>query len=258
MSGQTRFFKATRPDGTDFYTATVDYAAALESGEPLPELSGGEFPGTGWYHVGVQSTSCAGMSWPCRLFVVEPVGLEHVGAEKAGCRSLRVVEERPAHEVFGPQGVQVVELLNRCASLTAGEGRQMVAARSAAWDAAMDAARSAARDAARDAAMDAVRSAARDAAWDAAMDAVRDAAFALVVRDLISEEHYATLTGPWASVIGPVHPDDEQAVMTSLIEAVCEEAWGIDLRQESGETRRLFARDAARIITVVQEWGRES
>ena len=178
MSGQTRFFKATRPDGTDFYTATVDYAAALESGEPLPELSGGEFPGTGWYHVGVQSTSCAGMSWPCRLFVVEPVGLEHVGAEKAGCRSLRVVEERPAHEVFGPQGVQVVELLNRCASLTAGEGRQMVAARSA------------------------VRSAAWDAAWDAA--------FALVVRDLISEEHYATLTGPWASVIGPVHPDDEE------------------------------------------------
>lgn len=196
MSGQTRFFKATRPDGTDFYTATVDYAAALESGEPLPELSGGEFPGTGWYHVGVQSTSCAGMSWPCRLFVVEPVGLEHVGAEKAGCRSLRVVEERPAHEVFGPQGVQVVELLNRCASLTAGEGRQMVAARSAAWNAVMDAVRSAARD----------------------------AAFALVVRDLISEEHYATLTGPWASVIGPVHPDDEQAVMTSLIEAVSHNA----------------------------------
>ncbi len=258
MSGQTRFFKATRPDGTDFYTATVDYAAALESGEPLPELSGGEFPGTGWYHVGVQSTSCAGMSWPCRLFVVEPVGLEHVGAEKAGCRSLRVVEERPAHEVFGPQGVQVVELLNRCASLTAGEGRQMVAAMSAArsaardavWDAVWDAARVAAWDAVRVAAWDAVRSAAWVAAWDAA--------FALVVRDLISEEHYATLTGPWASVIGPVHPDDEQAVMTSLIEAVCEEAWGIDLRQESGETLRLFARDAARIITVVQEWGRES
>jgi len=258
MSGQTRFFKATRPDGTDFYTATVDYAAALESGEPLPELSGGEFPGTGWYHVGVQSTSCAGMSWPCRLFVVEPVGLEHVGAEKAGCRSLRVVEERPAHEVFGPQGVQVVELLNRCASLTAGEGRQMVAARSAArsaaWVAAWVAARDAAMDAVRVAVRVAVRSAVRSAAWDAA----RDAAFALVVRDLISEEHYATLIGPWASVIGPVHPDDEQAVMTSLIEAVCEEAWGIDLRQESGETRRLFARDAARIITVVQEWGRES
>ena len=206
MSGQTRFFKATRPDGTDFYTATVDYAAALESGEPLPELSGGEFPGTGWYHVGVQSTSCAGMSWPCRLFVVEPVGLEHVGAEKAGCRSLRVVEERPAHEVFGPQGVQVVELLNRCASLTAGEGRQMVAARSAAMDAARDAVRSAVRDAVRSA----VRSAAWDAARSAAWDAVRDAAFALVVRDLISEEHYATLTGPWASVIGPVHPDDEE------------------------------------------------
>ena len=40
----------------------------------------------------------------------------------------------------------------------------------------------------------------------------------------------------------------------SLIEAVCEEAWGIDLRQESGETRRLFARDAARIIAAVEDW----
>ena len=27
------FWKATRQDGLDFYTGTVDYAAALESGE---------------------------------------------------------------------------------------------------------------------------------------------------------------------------------------------------------------------------------
>ena len=34
------YWKATRTDGTDFHTGTVDYAAALASGEPLPELSG--------------------------------------------------------------------------------------------------------------------------------------------------------------------------------------------------------------------------
>ena len=34
----TVFYKATRSDGTDFYTGLVNYAAALASGEPLPEL----------------------------------------------------------------------------------------------------------------------------------------------------------------------------------------------------------------------------
>jgi len=214
---QTRFFKATRPDGTDFYTGEVDYAAALASGQPLPELPGGEFPGTGWYHVGVQSTSCVGMSWPCRLFVVEPVGpVEHVGKEKAGCRSLRVVEERPAHEVFGPQGVQVVELLTRCASLSrilaaphAARNAARDAAFHAAWGAAWEAALNAAWDAARDAAWDAALNAVWDAAWDASLNAALNAVCALLVRDLIGEKHYVALTGTWASIIGPVHPDDK-------------------------------------------------
>ena len=78
------------------------------------------------------------------------------------------------------------------------------AARDAAGDAAWDAARDAAGDAARDAAGDAARDAAGDAAWHAA----RDAAYALLVRDLISTEHYDTLTLPWRRTIGPLHPDD--------------------------------------------------
>ena len=32
----TVFYKATRPDGTDFYSGLVDYAAALASGEHCP------------------------------------------------------------------------------------------------------------------------------------------------------------------------------------------------------------------------------
>jgi hypothetical protein len=48
--------------------------------------------------------------------------------------------------------------------------------------------------------------------------AARDAAEALVVRDLIgrrgfTQAHYDLLTGPWAKVIGPVHPDDRTAAV---------------------------------------------
>ena len=61
-------------------------------------------------------------------------------------------------------------------------------------------------------ALDAARAAAWDAAWDAACAAARDAARALVVRDQVgdtfTQAHYDTLTRPWATVIGPVHPDD--------------------------------------------------
>jgi hypothetical protein len=38
--------------------------------------------------------------------------------------------------------------------------------------------------------------------------AAGDAALALVVRGLIPDDVYRTLTGPWAEVVGPAHPDD--------------------------------------------------
>ena len=73
----------------------------------------------------------------------------------------------------GPQGEHVQALIERLDAMTPDEAAALAAA-------------------------------ARDAAWDAA----RDAAGALTVRDLISTERYDTLTRPWASVIGKVHPDD--------------------------------------------------
>ena len=197
-SGVMTWWKATRPDGTDFYTGTVDYAAALASGEPTPELSGeGEFPGEGWYHLATVPTECVGMLWPCRLFEVEPVGDQTLDTEhpyKVGCRQVRVVREVDGHIALGPQGADVVALIARARALTGDDVKRLGAARDAAWDAALDAARSAAGGAAR------------DAAWDAAL--------ALVSRDLIGHRPgwdqavYDLLTGPWRSVIGPVHPDD--------------------------------------------------
>ena len=105
-------------------------------------------------------------------------------------------------EVFGPQWEQVCALVLRAARLTRGESS------------ALGAARGAARGAAWDAAWDAAWYAAWYAAWDEAWDAARGVAGALVVRDVIgthgfTQDHYDTLTRPWRTAIGPVHPDDE-------------------------------------------------
>ena len=214
----TIFFKSTRLDGTDFYSGQVDYASALASGEPLPELSGDvEFPGGGWYHLATVPTECVGMSWPCRLFEVEPVGdvcMDTAHPHKIGARSVRVLREIEAHRVFGPQGEQVAALIECCRTLSAAELDRLYTA----WVAARDAARGAAQDAAWDATWDAARDAARDAAQDAAQDAARDATrvatAGLMCRDLIGQypgwdqDAYNLLTGPWRRTIGPIHPDD--------------------------------------------------
>lgn len=220
------YYKATRPDGTDFYTATVDYAAALASGEPLPELRGGAaFPGGGWYHLATVPTECVGMSWPCRLFEVEPVGdmmMDNAHPHKIGCRSVRVLREIEAHRVFGPQGEQVVTLIERCLTLSAAEVDRLAAARGATWDTTWGAA--------WDTTWGAARGATWGATWDAARGAMsgaaRDAAVALLCRDLIGQapgwdqDAYNLLTGPWRDVIGPIHPDDgdgdERAVREAL------------------------------------------
>ena len=215
------WWKATQPDGTDFYTGTVDYAGALASGEPTPALSGeGEFPGPGWLHLATVPTECVGMSWPCRLFEVEPA--DDLGGDrprheyKVGATAVRVLAEVDAHVALGPQGVQVAAFIERCATLTADEVSRLNAARGTARGVATrDAARGIARGTARGTAWGAALYAATPgAAWGAARDAALGAAWALLLRDLIGQhpgwdqDAYDLLTGPWRSVIGPVHPDD--------------------------------------------------
>jgi hypothetical protein len=169
-----------------------------------------------------------GRGWPARLLRVEPLSeviTSRRYRHKRCALSVRVVDEVDSWRVFGPQGEAVVALIDRAGRITADEARQLDAARAAAraaaaaaaaaaaWAAAWDAAWVAAWDAARDVAMNA----AGDAAWGAAGAAARDAAAALVVRDVLSDGHFAAalvvrdvlsdghfaaLTGPWVSVMG--------------------------------------------------------
>ena len=220
------YWKATRLNGTDFHTGTVDYAAALTSGVPVTAPVIGlandhRFPGPKWLHMATVPTECVGMSWPCRLFEVEPaddLGEDRPRHEhKIGATAVRVLAEVDAHVALGSQGVQVAALIDRCGTLTADEVSRLNAARGAAvrnWKAAWDAARDATRDATRGAAWKAAWDAARDATRDATRGAAWGATWGLLLRDLIGQrpswdqDAYDALTGPWRQEIGPIHPDD--------------------------------------------------
>ena len=225
--GLAAYFKATRLDGRDFRTGTVDYGAALATGEILRHPAPKKIRNYAETYLSISTSAadCTGFSWPCRLFRVEPVG-RIVGAgkvpllaspNKRAVSALRVVEEVPAWQAFGPNGEAVIPLLERCRTLTPDEIDRLDAAwysaRNAAWYSAWNAAGNAARNSARNAAWNAAGNAAWNSAWNAAGNAARDAARnaagnaawnaagALVVRDLITPEQFDLLHGPWASVM---------------------------------------------------------
>ena len=233
------FYKAVRCNGLSFHgSPRVSYTRKngtprTSTIRPAPWDGERQLCGPGMLHVSDEpAETLIGCSWPCRLFEVEIVGgVLATDGHKRGVAGLRIVRELPAHMAFGPMGEHVAALIERAVHLTSGEVERLDAAESAAWDAA-PAAWEAAWFAARDAAWDTARGAASAAAWDAApaawdtaqraasaaarsaaQRAALSAAEALVVRDLIgqhgfTQEHYDTLTTPWRTIIGPIHPDD--------------------------------------------------
>jgi hypothetical protein len=201
MSTRETYYKAARPDGTDFRTGTIHYRVGETVRHPDDGLMRPNHPST-YLSVSVElGEVLTGGSWPCCLFRVEPVGDTVTRTDgqcpfKRGCKALWVAEELPAHLALGPNGEAVAALIDRAGRLTSDDARGLAAARVAAWAAAWGAARGAARDAAWDVA--------RVAAWDAARVAAWDAARALLVQDVIAQEHFDILYGPWASVIDTV------------------------------------------------------
>jgi hypothetical protein len=228
-----QYYKAVRPDGTSFYDQHTGWELGKITRHPSADLDNHDGDSARYLSVSVSPTDCTGFRWPARLFRVAPVRGHKVITPRPDLPNKRAsdawkpVEDLPAHQLFGPQGVHVAALIDRSQSLTASEIDALVAARvvtgPAAWDATRIAAADAARDArdarvaawaaARDAAGDAVLAAAADA-WDAAAvdawNAARDAADALTVRDRITTDEYDTLTGPWRQIIGRIHPDDAE------------------------------------------------
>ena len=169
------YYKATRPDGTSFHDATTAWSVG-ETVKIEMEDRKADLCGNGILHAAdAPGETLVGGSWPCRLFEVEGDCVARKG-HKFGFHELTVVRELPAWQALGPNGEAAAALIERAATITVEQAERL----RAAWDAAR-------------------RAAWR--AWDAAAQAAADAALALVVRDLISEEHFQVLYGPWASVM---------------------------------------------------------
>ena len=215
----TEYYKALRPDGTDFATGTTK----PRKGRWMPRIEGDLVMCRRGYHVAdAPAETLIGGSWPCKLARVKIPGGEWEREDhKLVVPTYRVVEWLPSWQALGPNGQEVATLIVRAGRLTADEVRSIsaawdavwsaarIAARNAAWDAARSAAWSAAADAgwreARRAAADAARQAGADATWEArqaAAGAARQAAWALLVRDLITAEQFETLYGPWRKALG--------------------------------------------------------
>ena len=169
----TTYYKAVRPDGTDFFSGQVRWLPP--AGEPLPE--GGlivrhptattpSFGDDAAYYLSVSTepADCTGMRWPCRLALVEAadaaVWTPDATAlpDKRAAVAWLVTAEVDAWQALGPQGREVAAIIDRARMLTADELRQWVAA------------------------------------WGAAL--------ATLVRDLITPKQYDLLMAPWRTVIG--------------------------------------------------------
>ena len=232
------FFKAVRHDYGSFHDPSLTYGPVGTTVTHPKPITGSSLAA---HHLSVSTvpTDCTGFQWrvngkDSRLLAVEPLGEVWTPAEwsfprKRAVTGVRVVDELPIREAFGPQGEALIAYLTLLPTLTQTQWDAVArdaardAARKAAWRAARDAAWSAARSAAWStawsaawstawsAAWDAARSTARSAAWSAAWDAARDAARsaaqaaawsadgaaeAIIVRDLISDEHFRVLTAP--------------------------------------------------------------
>ena len=224
------YYKSVRLNGTDFHTGELHWTPPEGHEGPwiVYHPSGRqEVPSThprDFLSVATVPTDCSGVAWPCRLLQVRPVEGRPVATpggkelpNRAAATAWEVVAELDPRLALGPQADQLIALFDTAGRLTGDSLRDLDAARNAArdasgnatWYAARDAAWTAARDAARNAAWYAARDAARDAARYAARSAAMEAVEALVARDCLAREHYETLSRPWRTTVGAIHPEDE-------------------------------------------------
>jgi len=215
-------YKATRPDGTDFNTGTVDYAS--KAGKRLlvkhPNPVSGSSEASYYLSLSTVATDCTGFRWPCRLFEVEPSGPSWTPRSgslpnKRAATKVRVIRELPAWQVFGPNGEAIVKIIDAFEKLTSVQRaalRDAYYARSYDFDRAWSVAYRVGLSGrvGLEAALNALG--VLLGGWVVG-DAACGSALAVLLRDQIGDEftqaHYNALTMPWAKVMGEAHPADK-------------------------------------------------
>lgn len=215
-------FKATQPDGTDFYTGKISYLNALKTGDKLIHPNPGVLrsgDASGYISISTVATDCTSFRWPARLFEVEPVGDVWAPSSsmpnKRAVAELRILRELPAWQLFGPEGERIVELIAKFGACTSSQRVELRAAYLSsrvtfdrAWSAVAGDGR------AVRAGLRAARRALYDRLYGWGVDgAACGAALALLCRplvgDVFTQEEYDTLSAPWRTVMGEIHPDDK-------------------------------------------------
>ena len=216
-----KYFKAVRPNGRDFHSNTVDYAAGL-AGDAIihPKSKRGSDDAAHYISVSVEPGDCTGFSWPeggARLFEVKPVGRawtphKNMLPNKRAAVAVKVIRELPAYMLFGPQGEAVVALIETFSTLTRSQRDAMYRARSDQWWDAYAVANAGRADrAGLSAALDALGG--RLIVWFDG-DSAYGAALAVLLRHTIGadgfeQKHYDALVAPWVKVTGQkAHPED--------------------------------------------------
>ena len=218
-------YKATDPNGNSFGAPEVTWRVGRITRDALP--AGTTLCRKGLLHAATVETEALASHVEIdirrgyRLFAVEPRGpvvADDTHPHKVGCRAWKVTAELPAWQALGPQGRQVLEIIERAGRLTGDEAVRLIAAGYAAGYAARDAARDAAGYATWGAAGYAAWYAAGGATWGAAWcagggatwgaagGAARDAALAVLTWDLCDADYTPAmrdlLLAPWREVIG--------------------------------------------------------
>ncbi len=193
------YFKFTRMNGRDWWTDTVDYAGRLDTRIWLPGLPGGPCVTSRVYHVAtVPEATMISSQWPGRLFEVQAeVASEHERVPGVvGVRTMFVLREVEAWQVFGPQGRDVVAVIDRLRGLTDAQLEPLF--RHLPW--------SAGKFRAFDALSDHRDGIHRTAGFVAAQGAVHspmadNAILAHMTRDRISDEVFEELLSPWTAFL---------------------------------------------------------
>lgn len=145
--------------------------------------------------------------WPCRLFMVlETAPMDGpTGTDQYLFASGQVTREVEAHQVFGPQGAEVAELLSAVSRLKASQASALAQTweelHGSHWllpSAVAATARSEHRGGAWTGARNAIWETSRHGAWRAA----GNAALGLIMRDLIDTRQHKELMTPWREVMG--------------------------------------------------------
>lgn len=208
----TTYYKAVRYDYSSFYDAAFKYGPVGTVVEHPWFVTGSPEPSE-YISVSVSAADCTGFEYmldglPSRLLVVEPIGemwIPNSGdlPNKRAVTALKVVDELPIHEAFGPNGVQVANFidwfdansatLNLDEYLRENDIQNDQGIRNDTYTNIFHVIRHGGREAAREAARNEVYWAAHNTVrtWPA-MHAV----LALVARDLISETDFNVLVEP--------------------------------------------------------------